>query len=77
MRNAFINTLYTLTKENKNICLLTGDLGYTVFEEYRRSFPHNFFNAGVAEANMIGVAAGLALSGKIPFVYSSLIVSYI
>lgn len=70
MRNAFINTLHTLTRKNKNICLLTGDLGYTVFEEYRRNFPDNFFNAGVAEANMVGVAAGLALSGKIPFIYS-------
>ena len=71
MRNAFIKALYSSTTKNKQICLLTGDLGYTVFEKYQKDFPLNFLNAGVAESNMVGVAAGLALSGKIPFVYST------
>lgn len=70
MRNAFIKTLELEASKNKNIILLTGDLGFTVFEKFRERFPNRFFNMGVAEANMMGVAAGLALCGKIPFVYS-------
>ena len=70
MRTAFINTLTELAKENKSIFLLTGDLGFSVFENFQRQFPLRFFNMGVTEQNMIGVAAGLALSGKIVFVYS-------
>ncbi len=70
MRQAFVDSLFILTKTHKNIVLLTGDLGFTVFEKYQKSFPDNFYNAGVMEANMVGVASGLALSGKIPFVYS-------
>lgn len=70
MRNAFIETLEKEATKNKNIILLTGDLGFTVFENFEKKFPNRFFNMGVAEANMIGVATGLALSGKIPIVYS-------
>lgn len=50
--------------------LLTGDLGFTVFEEFRDTLPAQFINMGVAEQNMMGVAAGLALTGKIVFAYS-------
>lgn len=57
-------------EKDKNILLLSGDLGFSFFEEFIQRFPARFFNMGVAEANMIGVAAGLALSGKLPFVYS-------
>lgn len=70
MRQAFIDSLEKQASLNKNILFLTGDLGFTVVERYRALFPDKFFNMGVAEANMMGVAAGLALSGKIPFVYS-------
>ncbi len=70
MRQTFAHTLQKLTKKNRNILLLTGDLGFTVFEKYQQEFPDNFFNMGVSEAQMIGTATGLALSGKIPFVYS-------
>ena len=70
MRNAFINTLIELAERDKNIYLLTGDLGFTVLEKFREKFPDRFFNCGVAEQNMMGVAAGLALSGKKPYVYS-------
>lgn len=70
MRNAFINTLEKEAYKNKDIILLTGDLGFTVFENFQKKIPKRFFNMGVAEANMIGVAVGLALSGKIPIVYS-------
>ncbi|OGH10386.1 MAG: hypothetical protein A2857_05185 [Candidatus Levybacteria bacterium RIFCSPHIGHO2_01_FULL_36_15] len=70
MRYAFIKTLTELAKKDPRIMLLTGDLGFTVFEDFAMSFPKQFINVGVAEANMTGVATGLALSGKIPFIYS-------
>jgi transketolase len=70
MRKAFMDTLVELARKDERIFLLTGDLGFSVLEEFRDNFPRRFFNMGVAEQNMIGVAAGLALSGKIVFVYS-------
>ena len=70
MRTAFINTLTRMAKRNPGIFLLTGDLGYSVIEGFRKDFPRRFFNIGVAEANMAGIAAGLALSGKTVFMYS-------
>ncbi len=70
MRYTFVKTLTDLAAKNKDIMLLTGDLGFTVFEEFRDKYPKQFFNIGVAEQNMIGIAAGLALSGKIVFAYS-------
>ena len=70
MRNAFINTLIELAERDKNIYLLTGDLGFSVLEKFAQKFPERFINCGVAEQNMMGVAAGLALAGKKVYVYS-------
>ena len=70
MRQAFITTLIELAEKDKNIYLLSGDLGFSVLEPFVQKFPKRFFNCGVAEQNMMGVAAGLALSGKKPYVYS-------
>ncbi len=70
MRIAFINTLIELAEKDKQIFLLTGDLGFSLLERFQEKFPDRYFDVGVAEANMIGVAAGLALSGKTVFVYS-------
>lgn len=70
MRTKFISTLTQLAEENDRIYLLVGDLGYSVVENFKAKFPTRFFNIGVAEQNMMGVAAGLALSGKIVFTYS-------
>lgn len=70
MRIAFVDTLFSLAKENRRIMLLTGDLGFSVFEKYMKQFPNQFLNMGVAEQNMTGVAAGMAMEGKIPIVYS-------
>lgn len=70
MRYAFVKTLIEQAEKNKKITLLTADLGYTVFEEFRDKFSDRFINVGVAEQNMIGIATGLALVGKIVFVYS-------
>lgn len=70
MRHAFNLELLDLAKENPSLLLLTGDIGFKVFDTYREQFPDKFINMGVAEANMISVASGLAMSGKKPFVYT-------
>ena len=70
MRKTFVRTLADLAGQDERILLLTGDLGYTVIEPFAERFPRRFFNVGVAEQNMIGLATGLAESGFIPFVYS-------
>ncbi len=70
MRNTFVKTLVKIAEKDKNVFLLTGDLGYSLFDEFREKFPEQFVNCGVAEQNMIGVAAGLALEGKEVYVYS-------
>lgn len=70
MRKTFVRTLADLAEKDERILLLTGDLGYTVIEPFAERFPRRFFNVGVAEQNMIGLATGLAESGFIPFVYS-------
>ncbi len=70
MRTAFIETLIELARKDGRILLLTGDLGYTVLEPFAEAFPDRFFNVGVAEQNMVGMATGLAEAGFIPFVYS-------
>lgn len=70
MRIAFVNTLIKLAEKDKNLILLTGDLGYSVFEEFIQKFPGQYVNMGVAEQNMTGVAAGMAIEGKVPLIYS-------
>ena len=57
-------------KSDENTFLLTGDLGFSVFERIRDSFTKQYINMGVAEQNMVGVAAGMALTGRQVFVYS-------
>ena len=58
MRRAFIRTLVDLAEDDERILLLTGDLGYTVVEPFAERFPARFFNVGVAEQNMLGLATG-------------------
>jgi len=70
MRDNFLHTLISLAENDKNIVLLTGDLGFGVFEKFESSFPGQYFNVGVAEQNMIGLATGLALEGKKVVTYS-------
>ena len=72
MRTQFCNVLIELTKKDKDIILLTGDLGYSFLEKFQEKFPKQYINCGIAEQNMIGVAAGLAASGKKPYVYSTI-----
>lgn len=70
MRGAFVRTLVELAGEDDRIVLLTGDLGYMALEPFIERYPARFFNMGVAEQNMVGVATGLADAGFLPFVYS-------
>ena len=70
MRDQFIKTLSSAVEINPNIILITGDLGFGVLDNFKKQFPNNFINAGVAEQNMTGIAAVMALEGKIVFSYS-------
>lgn len=70
MRNAFIEELVQAASVNEKIALVVGDLGYGVVEQFSKQFPKRFFNAGVAEQNMMGLSAGLASEGFHVFVYS-------
>jgi transketolase len=69
MRAAFSEALVRLAKADPRVLLLTGDHGYALFDDFRKSCPQQYFNAGIAEQNMVGMAAGLAKAGFIPFVY--------
>jgi len=70
MRTAFIETLTALAERDRRITLVVGDLGFGVVGDFARRFPDQVLNAGVAEQNMTGLSAGMALSGKIVFTYS-------
>jgi transketolase len=70
MRSTFVNTLKELARKDKRIFLVTADMGFSVFESFREEFPDRFLNTGIAEQNTVGIAAGLAMSGKIVYVYS-------
>lgn len=70
MRNAFIDELIAAAEKSDKIALVVGDLGFGVVEPFASRFPGRFFNAGVAEQNMMGLAAGLASEGLHVFVYS-------
>ena len=69
MREAFSNALLRLALADPQIILLTGDHGYALFDEFRKRCPEQYINAGIAEQNMVGMAAGLARVGYRPFVY--------
>lgn len=70
MRNAFISTLRDIARVDPSVFLLCGDLGYSVLEPFAEEFHDRFLNVGVAEQNMIGIAAGLAKEGYKAFTYS-------
>ncbi len=70
MRDTFVKTLIELAKKDKNIELVTGDLGFGVLKPYWEALPDQFTNAGIAEQNMTTMAAGMALTGKTVFTYS-------
>lgn len=70
MRDTFIRTMAECAAVRDDILLITGDLGFGVFEDFAAQFPRQFLNIGIAEQNMAGVAAGAALSGRCVFTYS-------
>jgi len=70
MRTAFLKELFELAKQDERIVLIVGDLGFGVVGPFMEQLPRQFINAGVAEQNMTGMAAGMALSGKVALTYS-------
>jgi transketolase len=70
VRTSFIEQLFELAAKDPRIMLVVGDLGFGVVTRFMNELPQQFINAGVAEQNMTGIAAGLALSGRIVFTYS-------
>lgn len=70
MRNAFADELTKLAECDPRIVLLSGDIGNRLFNEFRERHPDRFYNVGVAEADMIGIAAGMALAGLRPICYT-------
>src|ERR1700686_5072198 len=70
MRNAFASEITKLGVENERIVLLSADIGNRLFEDFKAKCPGRFYNCGVAEANMIGVATGLAMAGMRPVFYT-------
>ncbi|HLZ03210.1 MAG TPA: transketolase C-terminal domain-containing protein [Bradyrhizobium sp.] len=70
MRNAFADELTKLGNEDARIVMLSGDIGNRLFDKFKDKHPGRFFNCGVAEANMMGVAAGMAMNGLRPVAYT-------
>lgn len=70
MRGLFAFFLHQEMLKNKNIWIITGDLGYRMWDQIREDFPDRFINVGASEQAMMGIGVGLALEGKIPFVFS-------
>lgn len=73
LRQAFFNEMEKLAEKDKKVILLVGDLGYSFMEKYAKKFPKQFINCGIMEQSMIGIAAGMALGGLKPYVYSGTI----
>ncbi len=70
MRRAFVETLCDLAAEDPRVILLTGDLGFRIFDEFIDRFPARYLNVGIAESQLVSMAAGLASEGFRPLVYS-------
>ena len=70
MRKEFAQLLHTEMTNNPDIYLITGDLGYGLWDKIKNDYPDRFYNVGSSEMAMMGAAIGLAMDGKIPYVYS-------
>ncbi len=70
MRKQFAKLLYQEMEGNEDVYVITGDLGYGLWDKIKDTYPTRFFNVGSSEMAMMGMAVGLAMEGKTPFVYS-------
>lgn len=70
MRGYFAYEIWKEMKSNKDIWVVTGDLGYKMWDIVRKDYPERFINTGASEQSMMGIGVGLALEGKIPILYS-------
>lgn len=70
MRRTFGKLMVELAEKDKDVLLLTGDIGYSIFDEFRKKFPRRFINMGLCEQSMISVSSGMALEGLKPWVYT-------
>lgn len=70
MRTAYLDTLYDLANKDKSVYALISDNGAIVYDKYRKDLASQYLNLGISEANMLGMAAGMASCGKIPFAYT-------
>ena len=69
-RRTFFEELIKLAREDETICLIVPDVGFSFTEEFAKKFPDRYFNLGVTEQSDMIIAAGMALSGLRPYVYS-------
>lgn len=70
MRKSLVEEILKQMETNKNIFFICSDLGYKLFDRIRDTYPDRFVNTGASEFSAVGIAVGLAIEGKIPFVYS-------
>ena len=70
MRRKFGKVISELAKKDEKIVLIVGDIGYGIFDDFRKEHPQKFFNFGICEQSIIGCAAGMALEGLKPWVYT-------
>ena len=70
MRRKFGKIIDLLAKKDKKIVLLVGDIGYGIFDDFRKNHPKRFYNLGICEQSLIGVASGMAIEGLKPWVYT-------
>ena len=70
MRKTFGKVIVELAEKDKDIYVIVGDIGYNVFDEYRAKFSERFINIGLCEQSMLGVAAGMAMGGLKPWIYT-------
>jgi transketolase len=70
MRRRFGKIINEIARKDKKIILLVGDIGYGIFDDFRKEHPNRFFNLGICEQSLIGVASGFALEGLKPWIYT-------
>lgn len=70
LREQFFRTLEELAKTDRNVIIIVNDVGYSFFDSFKEKYPDQFINAGIIEQTITGIAAGLAIMGKKPYVYS-------